>query len=320
MSERHIALGVHYQRPEAVEAAAAFIRGLAGFGITCWLRPGAYSAFSATVGGTVGGADIRVFDTLPAAEVELVVVFGGDGTILRAAEWAVPAGLPVLGVNLGHVGFLAELEESELDTLITRVVDRDYTVEERLCLEVTLREKPGGDVLWSSFAVNEVSLEKAARERMIEVLVDIDGHPLSRWGTDGVLVSTPTGSTAYAFSAQGPVLWPDLDALLVVPLLAHALFARPLVLSPRSTVVIRMLENPRAGGVVWCDGRRSTDVAPFSEVTVRRSPYRLRLARTSLQPFVQRLVAKFDLPIHGWRGKAESEANARSRTERPDAD
>ena len=148
-----------------------------------------------------------------------------------------------------------------------------------------------------------VSLEKAARERMIEVLVDIDGHPLSRWGTDGVLVATPTGSTAYAFSAQGPVLWPDLDALLVVPLLAHALFARPMVLSPLSVVTMELIDRGQyAGGVLWCDGRRSVDVEPHNEIEVSRSPNKLRLARMSAQPFVDRLVRKFDLPVDGWRG------------------
>jgi NAD+ kinase len=315
VTQRHIALGIHHQREEAVDAASDFIERLAGHGFVCWVRDTAHDVIAERV----PSADVRRFDTRPGAEVELVVVFGGDGTILRAAEWAVPLGYPVLGVNLGHVGFLAELETSEAHDLVDRVVHRDYRVEERLCLEVELRETPGGEVTWSSYAINEVSLEKAARERMIEVLVDIDGHPLSRWGTDGVLVSTPTGSTAYAFSAQGPVLWPDLDALLVVPLLAHALFARPLVLSPSSTVVIRMLENPPVGGVLWCDGRRSTSVKPSSEVTVRRSPLKLRLARTSEQPFVQRLVRKFDLPVHGWRGQAERDAAARKAAEAGDA-
>ncbi|MFV0451486.1 MAG: NAD kinase [Propioniciclava sp.] len=297
MTQRNIALAIHPHRPQAVEAARAFIAGIADSGIVCWVRGSVFDEVA-------DGADrVRHFSRLPDVPVELVVVFGGDGTILRAAEWAVPAGFPLLGVNLGHVGFLAELEPSEIDTLVERVRARDYTVEERICLDVTMRDRPGGAVLWSSFAVNEVSLEKAARERMIEVLVDIDGHPLSRWGTDGVLVSTPTGSTAYAFSAQGPVLWPDLEALLVVPLLAHALFARPLVLSPHSRVVVEMLADAPSG-VLWCDGRRSVDAPPGSELTVGRSNHRLRLARTTEQPFVQRLVAKFGLPIDGWRGQA----------------
>lgn len=303
MTQRHIALWVHPHRAEAVDAAIHFLQAMVGHDIVFWARRTSYDVLA----GRTPKVDFRGFDESPGVDVELVVVFGGDGTILRAAEWAVPLGYPMLGVNLGHVGFLAELEPSEVSTLIRCVLARDYRVEDRICLDVELRDRPGGEVIWSSFAINEVSLEKASRKQMIDVLVDVDGRPLSRWGTDGVLVATPTGSTAYAFSAQGPVMWPDLDALLVVPLLAHALFARPLVLSPESTVAVTMLPHPNAEAVVWCDGRRSTDVAPLNELTVRRSPYRLRLARTVEQPFVERLVRKFELPVHGWRGQAERE-------------
>ncbi len=299
MTIRRVAITLHLQREQAVSAACDFINGMADHDIVCLLRPDALALIAPRLRNTA----VEVLEPKVFSEIELVVVFGGDGTILRAAEWATPAGLPVLGVNLGHVGFLAELEQSEMDTLIARIQARDYEVEERLCLQVQVHDRPGGDLIWESFAINEVSLEKSARERMIEVLVDIDGHPLSRWGTDGVLVSTPTGSTAYAFSAQGPVLWPDLDALLVVPLLAHALFARPMVLSPHSVVTMILIDRGQyAGGVLWCDGRRSVEVGPHNEIEVRRSPMKLRLARMSEQPFVHRLVRKFDLPVDGWRG------------------
>ena len=190
-----------------------------------------------------------------------MVVLGGDGTILRGAEWALEAAVPLLGVNLGHVGFLAEAESSEVDSIVDHVVHRSFTVEERFTIEVILRDCETGAILWSDFAVNEVSIEKASRERMLEVLVEVDGRPLSRWACDGVLVSTPTGSTAYAFSAGGPVVWPGVDAMLVVPLSAHALFARPLVLSPTSTVVVEMIDVSQTHGVVWCDGRRSSGAA-----------------------------------------------------------
>lgn len=322
MTPRHVALAVHYQRPEAMAAAARFVSAVSPHGITCWLRGASYALLAEQL----TGVDIRPFEGLPPVPVELVVVFGGDGTILRAAEWAVGEGIPLLGVNLGHVGFLAELEPSDADELVERVVAGAYDVEERICLDVELRDRPGGELVWSTFAVNEVSLEKASRQRMIEVVVDVDGHPLSRWGTDGVLVSTPTGSTAYAFSAQGPVLWPDLDALLVVPLLAHALFARPMVLSPRSLVSITMLPGQGTGGVLWCDGRRSVDVTTYQEVTVRRSERMLRLARISPRPFVERLVRKFDLPVYGWRGNAARQAElasaqaARAHREEPPRD
>jgi len=299
VTTRNIAIALHVLRPDAVAAAAAFADEVSGRAeIACWLRPEGVAALEPLV---KRPAELRTLNATASHDLELAVVFGGDGTILRAAEWALPAQVPVLGVNLGHVGFLAELEPSQLDELIDRVLERRYRVEERLCLEVVLRDAPGGEVVWSSYAINEVSLEKAARERMIEVLVQIDAHPLQRWGTDGVLVSTPTGSTAYAFSAQGPVMWPDLDALLVVPLLAHALFARPLVLSPTSVVSIEMLSGQSTSGVLWCDGRRSVDVAAGSEVEVRRLPQNLRIARLDDSPFVERLVRKFQLPVDGWR-------------------
>ena len=157
----------------------------------------------------------------------------------------------------------------------------------------------------SYYAVNEVSIEKASRERMLEVLVEVDGRPLSRWACDGVLVSTPTGSTAYAFSAGGPVVWPGVDAMLVVPLSAHALFARPLVLSPTSTVVVEVIDVSPTYGVVWCDGRRSNELRPGMEIEVTRGAHRLRLARLSEAPFTDRLVQKFGLRVEGWRGAAE---------------
>ena len=156
---------------------------------------------------------------------ELVCVLGGDGTILRGAELSRGSGVPLLGVNLGHVGFLAEAEREDLDATVERIVARDYTVEERTTLEV--RAEEDGHTVFSSWALNEVTVEKASRERMLELTVEIDGRPLSTWGCDGIVMATPTGSTAYAFSAGGPVVWPDVEALLLVPISAHALFARP---------------------------------------------------------------------------------------------
>src|SRR3954447_23817624 len=232
-----------------------------------------------------------------------MVVLGGDGTILRAAEVVMTSDIPLLGVNLGHVGFLAEAESSEIDNIVAQVVGCSYAVEERFTIEVTLRED--GEPIWCSYAINEVSIEKAARERMVELVVEIDGRPLSRWACDGMLVATPTGSTAYAFSAGGPVIWPGVDALLVVPLSAHALFARPLVLGPDSTVVVEVLDVSQTHGVVWCDGRRSVELRTGMEIEVSRGRQRLRLARLSQAPFTDRLVQKFGLRVEGWRGSAD---------------
>ncbi|WP_028709363.1 NAD kinase [Propionicicella superfundia] len=292
---RVIALALHPARQQAFDSAVEFISGLRGTGILCLVQPDRLDEFRALL------PDAHLGPHTGLDPAELSVAFGGDGTILRAAEWAVPRGIPILGVNLGHVGFLAELEASQIPSLIDCVVNKTYRVERRLTVDVTVRDAPGGEQIWSSFAINEVSLEKQARERMIDVLVEVDGRPLSRWWADGLLVSTPSGSTAYAFSASGPVVWPDVFALLLVPLSAHALFARPMVLSPLSTVRIRMLSGHDSHGVVWCDGRRTFDIAAGMEIEATQGAHPLLLARTSEQPFTTRLVRKFGLPVDGWR-------------------
>ena len=211
-----------------------------------------------------------------------------------------PSGAPLLGVNLGHVGFLAEAEPEDIAATVDAVVHRRYTIEERMTLDVTVHI--GGVTTVSEWALNEATVEKRARERMLELVVEIDGHPLSRWGCDGAVCATPTGSTAYAFSAGGPVVWPEVEAMLLVPISAHALFARPLVVSPASTVAIELLPGT-APGVLWCDGRRMHDVDAGARIEVRRGSHRVRLARMHTRPFTDRLVAKFDLPVHGWRGR-----------------
>ena len=238
------------------------------------------------------------------AGVELVVALGGDGTLLRAAELSRPAGVPLLGVNLGHVGFLAEVDRSDLETTVERILASTYDVEERMTLDVVIiRNGVETDRDW---ALNDVTIEKASRERMLDVVVEVDGRPLSRWGGDGIVCATPTGSTAYAFSAGGPVVWPSVQAMLVVPLSAHALFARPLVISPDSCVAVELLSDPGAG-VVFCDGRRTLDVTAHDRVEVRRGSDPVRLVRLRSAPFTDRLVEKFRLPVRGWRGRLEDD-------------
>ena len=289
-----VAVLTHPRRPEAMAAACAFVSSLADHGIRCLVFPDALVAIRQAVPHATVAAVGRPDD----GAAEIAVVFGGDGTILRAAEWAVSHDVPVLGVNLGHVGFLAEMEVVELPTLADRVLRGDYTTERRVTLHVEALDE-SGTLLWSSFAVNEVSLEKASRQKVVEILATIDGLPVSRWACDGILISTPTGSTAYAFSAGGPVMWPNVEAFLVVPLSAHALFARPLVVGPDSVVEIDLVSNAEA--VVWCDGRRTFDVAPGCRVIARRAPHHLTMVRLSEQPFTNRLVRKFGLRIEGWR-------------------
>jgi NAD+ kinase len=248
------------------------------------------------------GVEIEVVDTDPHAAdgCELVLVLGGDGTFLRAAELARNAGIPVLGVNLGRIGFLAEAEAEAIDLVLEHVVAQDYRVEDRLTLDVVVRE--GGRVIERGWALNEVSLEKGPRLGVLGVLVEIDGRPVSTFGCDGVLVSTPTGSTAYAFSAGGPVLWPDLEAILVVPNNAHALFGRPMVTSPEATVAIE-IEADGHDALVFCDGRREMLIPAGGRIEVTRCATPVKWARLDSAPFTDRLVRKFRLPVTGWRGK-----------------
>ncbi len=238
-------------------------------------------------------------DERPAAGCELVVVIGGDGTILRGAELARPTATPLLGVNLGHVGFLAEAERDDISYTVKHIVDRSYEVEERLTIDVEVRVN--GDVRHRDWALNEVTIEKESPQRMIEVLLEIDERPLSRWGCDGVVLATPTGSTAHAFSAGGPVVWPAVEAFLVVPISAHALFARPLVVGPDSVLALEVAERT-PGAALSCDGRRQLRLPAGARIEVRRGAEPVRLARLHKAPFTDRLVAKFALPVEGWRG------------------
>jgi NAD+ kinase len=230
---------------------------------------------------------------------DVVVVLGGDGTVLRAAECARASGAPLFGVNLGHVGFLAEAEPEDLSAVIDAILHRRWVSEERMTLDVQVLL--AGELVHRTWAVNEMALEKRARARMVDVMIEVDGRPLSRWGCDGVVCATPTGSTAYAFSAGGPVVWPEVSAMLVVPLSAHALFARPLVVSPTSVVALDLGEDSVA--VLSADGSRMVDVAGGSRIEVRQDPRPVRFARLTMAPFTDRLVAKFELPVAGWRGR-----------------
>jgi NAD+ kinase len=340
--DRVMLLVVHTGRPAARRAARVMIAKLAAAGIGVRvLEPEAAE---------LGCETVAVVPASPSAAegTEMVLVVGGDGTLLRAAELARPARVPLLGVNLGHIGFLAEAEPEDLAEAVANIAAHRYSVEERMTIEVAVRIN-GGQIA-ATWALNEATVEKAARERMLDLVIEVDGRPLSRWGCDGVVFATPTGSTAYAFSAGGPVVWPEVEALLMVPISAHALFAGPMVVSPRSVLAAEVIgaaggqpvtglaapgsagateqfvpvQSGTAGAVLWCDGRRMVELPPGSRVEVRRGSLPVLLARLPAvaaaagvtarraaegpevrigAPFTDRLVAKFGLPIAGWRGR-----------------
>ena len=305
-SKRTMLVLAHTGRENALSSARQAINQLTAAGVAVRVTEEEAPALACS------GASVLPAGPAAAEGAELVIVLGGDGSLLRAAELARPAGTPLIGVNLGHVGFLAEAEPDGLTETVDRLVAGEYRVEERMTLEVVVSDD--GTEFGRGWALNEVSVEKAARERVIEVIVEVDGRPLSRWGCDGVVCATPTGSTAYAFSAGGPVVWPEVEALLMVPLAAHALFARPIVVSPRSVIAVELVDGRGESGgheadhaVIWCDGRRKLRLPPGARIEVRRGTLPVLLARLHGDPtgeFTGRLVAKFGLPVKGWRGRS----------------
>ena len=293
---RSVLLVAHTGRDATSQAARRVVRRLQDAGVEVRVL--------ADEAEDIGLTGVRVcrFDASAAAGTEIVLVLGGDGSILRSAELAREASVPLLGVNLGRVGFLAAAESEDLDDTVELVLDRAYAVEERMTLDVLVRQEGAPDR--TEWALNEATVEKAARERMLEVVVEVDGRPLSRWGCDGVVSATPTGSTAYAFSGGGPVVWPGVEAFTLVPISAHALFARPLVLAPTTVVALEVLSSG-AEAVLACDGRRTLPLPHGARVELRRGRVPVLLARTHQTPFTYTLVKKFGLPVEGWRGAAE---------------
>lgn len=300
MSTRFMLVVAHTGRQDALQAAATVCAQLRQAGATPVVIPAQKEAMERA------GETECVFlgEGVEISDLELTIVLGGDGTILAAVDLTRGSRAPILGINHGHVGFLAESEPDDLAWTVSAALAGDYDVDERLVLDVAVTE--GGKEIFRTFALNEATVEKASRARMIEVALEVDGRPISTFGADGVVMATPTGSTAYSFSAGGPVVWPGVEALLMVPLSAHALFARPLVVGPDSVLAVELLARTSAPAVVWCDGRRSVDIGPGARVVVTKSLEPVRLARLHPGPFTDRLVQKFGLPVTGWRGPDES--------------
>jgi len=290
---RRVLLAVHTGRTDIVDLARAAAARLTQAGIVVRLLEDEAEDLA------VPGAEVCPFGPGAADGVEIVLVLGGDGTFLRAAELAHNSDAAITGVNLGRVGFLAETEPEAVEEMIAAVERREYQVEERLTLDATVLDAAGRQV-GGTWALNEVSIEKVERSRVLDVVLEVDGRPLTSFGCDGVLCATPTGSTAYAFSAGGPVVWPDVDALLVVPTNAHALFARPLVTSPSSVLTVAIPPDGNRARVS-ADGRRVVDVPDGGRVEVRRSARPVRIARVNPTTFSDKLVAKFGLPVRGFR-------------------
>ena len=230
-------------------------------------------------------------------EIEVAIVLGGDGTILRGAEVTLTRNVPLLGINLGHVGFLAEVSKPSIADIAASIIEKSYVSENRMVLGY--RVERDGKEISEGWALNEITVERDSTT-MVELFVEIDHRPLSRWGCDGLICSTPTGSTAYAFSAGGPVLWPEIDALVLLPISAHALFSRPMVVSTQSEIVVNVESSV---ALLSADALRKLPLIKGDRVIITRNPHIIKLAHVKPTLFTDRLVAKFKLPVEGWRGE-----------------
>ncbi|MDP4666760.1 MAG: NAD kinase [Candidatus Nanopelagicales bacterium] len=286
MSQKRAAvLVVNPSRAEAVVAATE----LAGL-----LQKADFELFTISEVSINGVANSSA-ENLPA--VEIAVVLGGDGTILRGAELTRERNIPLLGINIGHVGFMAEVIRPEITAVAKSVIDKSYGLDSRMVLAYEVIRN--GEVIDTGWALNEVTVERQ-HTTMVELFVQIDGRPLSRWGCDGLIASTPTGSTAYAFSAGGPVLWPEVEALVLLPISAHALFARPMVISPKSEIVVEIQSDE---ALLSADALRKFPLTKGDQVRITRDASKILLSHIVATTFTDRIVAKFKLPVEGWRGE-----------------
>jgi NAD+ kinase len=286
MSQKRAAvLVVNPSRAEAVEAASV---------LAALLLKADFDLFTIS-DVSITGVTNCASDNLPA--VEIAVVLGGDGTILRGAELTRERNIPLLGINIGHVGFMAEVIRPEISAVAKSVIDKSYGLDSRMVLAYEVIRS--GKVIDTGWALNEVTVERQ-HTTMVELFVQIDGRPLSRWGCDGLIASTPTGSTAYAFSAGGPVLWPEVEALVLLPISAHALFARPMVISPKSEIVVEIQSDE---ALLSADALRKFPLTKGDQVRITRDASKILLSHIVATTFTDRIVAKFKLPVEGWRGE-----------------
>ena len=286
MSQKRAAvLVVNPSRAEAVEAATV---------LASLLQKADFDLFTIS-DVSIGGVTNSAAENLP--EIEIAVVLGGDGTILRGAELTRERNIPLLGINIGHVGFMAEVIRPEISAVAKSVIDKSYGLDSRMVLAYEVIRS--GKIVSSGWALNEVTVERQ-HTTMVELFVQIDGRPLSRWGCDGLIASTPTGSTAYAFSAGGPVLWPEVEALVLLPISAHALFARPMVISPKSEIVVEIQSDE---ALLSADALRKFPLVNGDQVRITRDASKILLSHIVATTFTDRIVAKFKLPVEGWRGE-----------------
>jgi NAD+ kinase len=280
-----VGLFLHGERDEATTLGRWLAEALAKRGIEVC----APTADAARLGEPVRAEDEAAFGE----GLDLVFALGGDGTLLRAAALTVASGTPLLGVNLGRLGFLAELERGELEAALDKISQDGFEIESRMTLEGEV--VVGEQTLERFIAVNDVIVSKVTPGRLIKLDVAIDGVPFTTFAADGLIVATPTGSTAYSFSAHGPVVSPSLECLLLTAVSPHMLFDRALVVDKREEIEITVMPDPDAVSLST-DGRDASDLPVGARVRVRAGSRPLKLAKVGAAPFWRLVREKFRLP------------------------
>ncbi len=232
---------------------------------------------------------------------DLIITLGGDGTLLSAAEIAYRDDVPLLGINFGHMGFLTETTADSLGRVLRQLAAGDYELDPRMTLEVRIVHPDG--TVYEDWALNDAVVLHSDNAHPAEFAFAVDGQVVSTYAADGIILATPTGSTAYAFSAGGPVVWPETQAIVMSPLAAHGLFTRPLVVAPSSHLEVGVLESNRVAPTVWFDGRREAIAPAGSRIEATAGSEPIKLVRLDTTPFAERLVTKFNLPVKGWRAE-----------------
>jgi len=273
---------LHAERDEAASTARALVQTLVDRGVDVWALEGDDRR--------MGVNGINAAPELP-DDLDLVFVFGGDGTLLRAAEAVGRSGVPLLGINFGHLGFLSELERSDLDEGLKRLLDNGFIVEDRLVLEAEVHD--GGRVE-TLRALNDIIVAKVTTGRAVRLAVSLGGEPLVSWAADGVIVASPTGSTAYSFSAGGPVVSPHIDCIIVTPVSPHGLFARSVIAPPGEDVEL-LLQGTEDAASLSADGLPAIKLSPGARVRIRAAKDRIRLAKLQPRPFWRLVREKFHL-------------------------
>lgn len=233
----------------------------------------------------------RLERELPNAE--LVICFGGDGTILHMAKSAAKRGVPVLGVNIGTMGFIAELESSELDKL-ANLVRGEYTLESRMMLDVTVQREQ--DILFHDICLNDVVVTKGTVARIVHLAVKCDGTTAMEMGGDGVILATPTGSTAYSLSAGGPIVEPEAQNIVITPICPHDMGSRCIMASDKRTITVEMARNARRNAYLSVDGGKAIRLNMGDVVTVKKSQIVTKLVRLNQRSFYDVVNVKFRKP------------------------